>query len=110
MSHPEKISLSKSKKTLTIRWDDGLVSEYPLSGLRAACPCAECKGGHENMGDPGSPDLLEIPLRPSTSAEIDHLEVVGNYALQITWRDGHNAGIYTWPYLRGLAPGEEREG
>jgi DUF971 family protein len=27
---------------------------------------------------------------------------VGNYALKITWSDGHNSGLYTWPHLRRL--------
>ena len=59
------------------------------------------------MGGPGSPELMEIPLQPIQSAELDSLEQVGNYALQINWKDGHSYGIYSWDYLRELCPCEE---
>ena len=104
MPKPKKISASHSQGVLSIEWDDGHFSVYPFAGLRAACPCAECRGGHANMGQPGSADLLEIPLQPVQSAELEKLEKVGNYALQITWKDGHSFGIYSWDYLRELCP------
>jgi DUF971 family protein len=93
-----------------IDWDDGARSEYPLRGLRAACPCAECRGGHEAMGGSGSPDLLLQPLPEGRSSELQSLEGVGNYALQPTWADGHSFGIYTWDYLRQLCPGNVLDG
>lgn len=90
---------------LTIEWDDGTRCELPLRGLRAACPCAECRGGHEGMGVPGSPDLLLQPLLEGRSADLTSIQGVGNYALQPTWSDGHSYGIYSWEYLRQLCPG-----
>jgi DUF971 family protein len=101
---PKKISVSRSKGTLTLEWDDDRICEYPLSGLRAACPCADCRGGHENMGQPGSPEMLEIPLINKASTELDQVQEVGNYAIQLYWKDGHSFGIYTWQYLRELCP------
>lgn len=101
---PRKISASRSKGLLLIDWEDGHHSEYPLAGLRAACPCAECRGGHEQMGKRGSPEMLEIPLATTGSTELDRMEGVGNYALQLVWKDGHRYGIYTWEYLRELSP------
>ncbi len=89
---------------MTIDWEDGLQCEYPFQGLRSACPCAECRGGHENMGGPGSPEMLEIPITPMQSAELDRIEPVGRYAIQLIWKDGHAYGIYTWEYLRQLCP------
>jgi DUF971 family protein len=35
--------------------------------------------------------------------QIDELKLVGNYALKITWSDGHDTGLYTWPHLRRLS-------
>lgn len=99
---PKKISVSKSKATLSIEWQGGERSVYPLAGLRAACPCAQCKGGHANMGKRASPDMLEIPLLLNASVELKSIEKVGNYALQFVWRDGHSYGIYTWNFLHGL--------
>ena len=29
---------------------------------------------------------------------------VGNHAIQITWADGHNSGMYRWETLRFLDP------
>lgn len=104
---PSKVSASRSKAVMVIEWEDGLHCEYPYSGLRAACPCAECRGGHENMGAPGSPEMLLIPLNPRQSAELEQIEPVGNYALQLIWKDGHSFGIYTWEYLRQLCPPSE---
>ncbi len=34
--------------------------------------------------------------------EVKNIEVVGDYAIQITWTDGHNTGIYSWEYLLKL--------
>ena len=107
---PKKVSASRSRRLLLIDWEDGHHSEYPLAGLRAACPCAECRGGHEGMGKVGSPDMLKIPLAPAAKTELENMEGVGNYALQLIWKDGHTHGIYTWEYLRGLCPcGEDHQ-
>ena len=99
-----RIAVSLSRWLLIVDWEDGHHSEYPLTGLRAACPCADSRGGHAGMGAPGSPDMLEIPLRPAQSAELVSLEMVGNYALQPLWKDGHGYGIFSWGYLRALCP------
>ena len=48
--------------------------------------------------------MLEIPLAPTGSIELNSMEGVGNYALQLVWKDGHAYGIYTWEYLRQLCP------
>ncbi len=100
---PTNITLKKSEETLEILWDDGLSSQYPLSHLREACPCVECRGSHANMGLANAPDDL-LKLSPRRSYTITGLSPVGNYALQPTWDDGHQTGIYTWEYLRLLSP------
>ena len=56
------------------------------------------------MGGKGSPAMLEGEMKPGASAELENLEIVGNYGLQIEWKDGHRHGIYTWGYLRQLCP------
>ncbi len=86
-------------------WDDGHVSEYAWAGLREACPCVECRGGHENMGAAPDPDIFKsIPLSPAKSYDLVRVVPVGNYALQPVWSDVHHTGLYTWGYLRGLCP------
>lgn len=98
---PTHISASRSKANLIVEWDDGHRSEYPLSGLRASCPCAECQGTHS---DPSSTDLFELPILSAQASNLDKIERVGNYAVQFLWEDGHHYGIYTWDYLRQLCP------
>ncbi|MBI5829088.1 MAG: DUF971 domain-containing protein [Chloroflexi bacterium] len=87
---------------LVIPWDDGHLSEYPFDGLRAACPCVTCRGGHEAMGAPPDPNVFA--LAPQQTYELAGADLVGNYALQPLWEDGHHYGLYTWDYLRGLCP------
>ncbi len=104
---PIGITLDKTAKELVIEWSDKQVCRYPLSQLREACPCVECRGGHENMGRQGDPDNLLV-LTPKRSYTVESLELVGNYALQPVWDDGHHTGIYTWEYLRRLCPVEKQ--
>ncbi len=102
-NRPVNITLDRRKARLEIEWDDGLLSRYPLSHLREACPCVQCRGGHANMGMERAPDDI-LSLRPRRAYGITNLSAVGNYALQPTWDDGHHTGIYTWEYLRKLSP------
>ncbi len=101
---PQAIRLDKKRRVLEILWSDGQSSEYAWDGLRAACPCAGCRGGHENMG--ATPDASVFSLTPVDSFTVDRVETTGNYALQLHWRDGHNSGIYSWEYLWALQPAE----
>ena len=102
-ARPTRITLDKKAGQLEIAWQDGLISRYPLSQLREACPCVECRGGHANMGIENAPDDI-LKLTPRRSYAITGLTAVGNYAIQPSWDDGHHTGIYTWEYLRRLSP------
>ena len=105
MPRPIAITLDRTRRLLIISWEKAHQSESPLAGLREACPCVECRGGHENMGAPPDPDVFNlIPLAPTKSYAVTKIIPVGNYALQPEWSDGHHTGIYTWAYLRGLCP------
>ena len=99
---PQRITLDHNSQKLTINWADGHISIYPLDGLRRVCPCAACRGGHEHMGQLPDIDILRVPgLMQWNDVK---LTPAGNYALQITWDDGHDMGMYTWPYLRAICP------
>jgi len=104
---PQDLTLNRAEETLTIVWGDGHRSVYPLSGLRNVCPCAECRGGHENMGGPVDRSALHV--KPDTPWQTQDAHMVGNYALSFVWADGHDSGIYTWPFLRALCPCPECE-
>lgn len=100
---PTNITLQQQAGILTIEWADGRRCDYPVGPLRMACPCAECRGGHEFMGRQHEPKDL-LALIPTQVYSVQRLEIVGNYALQFFWDDGHNSGIYTWEYLYRLCP------
>ncbi|MBZ5564869.1 MAG: DUF971 domain-containing protein [Acidobacteriia bacterium] len=97
---PTKVKLAGANNTLTIQWSDGHTSAYPYHFLRDRCPCATCEGSGRPSQKPTNPFpmLSQKPLRP------DRAELVGRYALQIFWNDGHSAGIYAFDYLRSLCP------
>ncbi|RME91230.1 MAG: DUF971 domain-containing protein [Anaerolineae bacterium] len=107
---PTGITANRTKKELTVTWSDGHTSVYPFSLLRAACPCAECRGGHERMGAEPDPAVFEVELGDSPATRLRDVRAVGSYAIVILWEDGHDAGIYTWHYLRALCPCEECRG
>ena len=85
---------------LAIVWDDRREDYYPLETLRRACPCAMCKGEKDILGN-----LYKGPERPLTarSFQVTGRRLVGGYALQIDWADGHNDGIYSFEGLKRLA-------
>jgi len=103
---PTDITADKTKHLLTILWNDGHTSEYPFGLLRAGCPCAGCRGGHENMHPEPDPAVFEIMLPDSPSIHLEKLEAVGSYGLTFEWEDGHHEGIFSWDYLRALCPCE----
>ena len=84
---------------LAIAWSDGVESYLPLEALRRACPCAACGGEPDVMGRVTRPVVKYTPA----SFELRGFAVVGGYAVQPAWADGHGTGLYTFPYLRRLA-------
>lgn len=95
---PTNVKADRNERILTITWEDGKECRYPFAGLRAICPCVDCRGGHENMGGP--PDVSLLYLTPNEGMNLEKIDAVGSYALQMVWSDGHWTGIYTWEYLR----------
>ena len=105
--HPLHIRARRAARVLEIEWDNGHRSRYSFAALRAACPCAECRTGGTRTERAVPEDPLLLPVLPTRSHELEHLEQVGNYALQLIWKDGHRFGIYPWDYLWQLCPCEE---
>jgi DUF971 family protein len=101
---PAGITANRELMEMEVIWGDGHKSMYPFSLLRAACPCALCRGGHENMSPEPSPDVFEIPREDSERTRLVTVRLTGSYALTAVWEDGHDYGIYNWHYLRALCP------
>ncbi len=86
---PSEIRLSKDRRTLTVIFGD---DSYDLSAqlLRVEAPSADVQGH--------TPDQKTL-VTGKENVEIMTLEPVGNYAIQITFDDMHNSGIYSWSTL-----------
>lgn len=95
---PLAVKLDRPARILQIRWSDGITCRYPWAFLRAHCPSA----GERLARDHTEADPLSILTRVPSSELVD-VRLVGAYALNLAWSDGHSAGIYTWPFLLQLA-------
>jgi len=94
-----------SPELLEIQWSDGHISKYELKHLRLECPCATCNGETILWKHYGPTKQIMIPMLDQIT--LTGIRVVGNYAIQLSWKDGHNTGIYTWEYLRKLCQCDE---
>lgn len=88
---PVKIHLHKASKTLTLTYASGEKFTLPAEFLRVHSPSAEVQGH-------GKPILQFGKLNVGLSK----LEPAGNYALKLTFDDGHDSGLFTWEYLYEL--------
>jgi len=100
---PLSIDLDRSRH-LVIRWDDDRVSTYPIGLLRRLSPSADAR---ELRKEIESNPLAVLPTGGGSGGgplTAESAELVGNYALRITFSDGHATGIYSWGYLRQIDP------
>lgn len=95
----------KKEKGLTVQWSDGRASFYPIAHLRKWSPSADARALRDEMA---SNPLTVLPSsvadhagEPITATDI---EMIGNYAVRITFSDGHDTGIYSWEYLKQIEP------
>ncbi|RMD93713.1 MAG: DUF971 domain-containing protein [Calditrichaeota bacterium] len=92
---------------LVIIWDDGHESLYSLQNLRRNCPCATCKNIKSSKQDTSPLKILSPQEIIPEDIEVWEAEVIGRYALQFRWSDGHHEGIYSFDYLRKLCECEK---
>ena len=98
MKQPTALTVHNKSKMLDIEFDDGASFSIPFELLRVYSPSAEVKGHGEGQ------EVLQVGKRDVGIAALDP---VGNYAVQPTFSDGHNTGLYTWDYLYKL--GNEKD-
>lgn len=95
MSRPEQtpigIRAPHGSSHFEVSWADGSRSSISNRVLRGYCPCAGCQGHG------GS-----IQFVADHDSELRDIAPVGNYALKLTWGDGHASGLYSFEYLRRL--------
>lgn len=87
---PTEIKLHQKSRVLELSYADGKTFRLPCEFLRVYSPSAEVRGH-----GPGQ-EVLQIGKK---DVNIDKIEPVGTYAVQFTFSDGHNSGIYSWDLL-----------
>ena len=93
---PSAINLHKASKTLTLKYASGEQYHLPAEFLRVHSPSAEVQG----HGNP----ILQFG---KINVGLSKVEPAGQYALKITFDDGHDSGLFTWEYLYQLGVRQE---
>lgn len=91
---PDEIRVSKDRRTIMLRWGGEDVLSVEAELLRVNSPSAEVQGHSpsQRMTVPGKRSVAVAAIVP-----------IGNYAIRIAFDDGHDTGIFTWPFLRDMA-------
>ena len=97
MIEPTQI-IEESNARITINWSDESESSYSAATLRRAFPCATCVNEWT-----GEKMLSDESISESTTFK--HISIVGRYALNFQFSDGHDTGIFSFKYLRELGRG-----
>ena len=99
MPLPQSITLHGASRVLELGYADGAVHRLPFELLRVYSPSAEVQGH-----GPGQ-EVLQTGKR---EVGITAIAPVGNYAVQPTFSDGHDSGIFTWDYLYHLGAQQQQ--
>jgi DUF971 family protein len=91
--NPTALTVHQKSRVLDIAFDDGSTFSLPFELLRVYSPSAEVRGHGQGQ------EVLQVGKR---EVGITGVEPVGNYAIQPTFSDGHNTGLYSWDYLYKL--------
>lgn len=94
MFDPKQI-IEENDSTVRIVWSDGREDRLTSAALRRACPCASCVNewtGEKMLKDENVPDEISFAS----------MSLVGRYAINFVFSDGHSTGIFTFKTLRGL--------
>lgn len=104
---PKHLDLNR-EKGLTVEWTDGSKSCFSVGYLRKMSPSAEQRELREEMA---RNPLAVLPASATAGGDAPltavRAELVGNYAVRITFSDGHDTGIYSWDFLRRIDDGSD---
>lgn len=95
---PKDLKIKIKEQRLIVDWMDETCSEYSLAVLRRHCPCASCRTEREEQED----NPLRVLKSDPSGVHVIDARLVGTYAIQFHWSDGHNTGIFDFRYLRSL--------
>lgn len=103
MTEPPREVRLKKGEGLTVVWADGATSYYPVEYLRRMSPSADNRNLQEQLQT--NPLMVlpkDVTAGPVTATGA---QLVGAYAIKISFSDGHDTGIYSWEYLHSIDPG-----
>lgn len=94
---PSSLRAHIQQQALEFEWPgNDQASFVPFRELRGCCPCAACVN-----------EITGVRIYHAKDAPADihpiKLDLVGNYALRITWSDNHNTGLFSWEYLKEIS-------
>ena len=95
---PQTLTVHNQSRVLEVAFSDGAAFRIPFELMRIYSPSAEVQGH-----GPGQ-EVLQTGKR---EVDLSALEPVGNYAVQPTFSDGHDSGIFSWDYLYFLGSKQE---
>ncbi len=95
---PSELRLNPEKTALRVAFTSGVSESLPAEMLRVMSPSAEVRGH--------SPEERKL-VSGKRNVAIREIEPVGNYAVRLVFSDGHDTGLFTWPYLYDLAQRKE---
>lgn len=105
-TNPKEITVSREKREVHIRWQDGHESVYGFDVLRRECPCALCNDQRSQQAGPVGLGLTVLtgPILKAGEIQVTEVKPVGRYAINFAWSDGHDSGIYSFDFLREACP------
>lgn len=109
-SDPTEVIVDRQERAVMITWRDGHRSRYPFDDLRRNCPCASCNDARDKRTNTRELLVLSGPVLKPGEVQVTNYRPVGWYALNFTWSDGHDTGIYTYESLRASCPCEQCTG
>lgn len=96
--NPSEIRLNRERTRLSVTWDTGKTIDYPATFLRERSRDANSvRFAVDGWAVPATSDLT-----------ITEVEPIGNYAVRLSFSDGHDRGIFPWAYLTEIAASVSR--
>lgn len=93
---PQNIRAHQAEQVLEVVWEDRHIDYLGYKLLRGNCPCATCR-------DEWTGERLLDPATIADDLKLKGMEPIGNYAVRLTWSDGHGSGLFSWEFLSQLA-------
>ncbi|MFM9904199.1 MAG: DUF971 domain-containing protein [Pyrinomonadaceae bacterium] len=85
--------IEESDSQISIKWSDDSETSYTAAQLRRVCPCASCR-------DEWTGQKILDETKIADDMTFSNVSIVGRYALNFHFSDGHDTGIFSFEYLK----------